>query len=325
MLHKKIDYKFQLIMKNIDEKYKSEVQKIFDEYNMIYSSIIINKEDDIELLIEQIVSENILDRLDCYCVHISDAGVVKDYNKSIINLNPGSISTKFCTLCNSEMMITYDGKSYECLECNIYETVDTIKGKNYVFPRSKIGNFNPERHFKTWVDRILAREPEEEIRTSNDPTGEKLIEEIRGHLISKRKSIEHLTIDDIRYVLKETNKTYLNRNTSLIAKKLTGRSPPRLDDVKYIQIYSLFLKVMETRDQISSSTRCNRIYYPFYLFKLLSLLLKTPEERRILNYIHLHKESTLSSNDQEWMEICKILPELQDAYEPTISTNNRYV
>ena len=82
---------------------------------------------------------------------------------------------------------------------------------------------------------------------------------------------------------------------------------------------------MDARDKISNSCRCNRIYYPYYISKLLSIILDNEEDRKILNYVHLHKESTLSANDAEWAKICEILPCLQNKYQPTINYQNRYI
>ena len=325
LLHKKIEYKFSLLSNNTTSSYKQELENIQSDYLMIYTSIILSSNATTEELLQSIICENILDRMDkLSCIVLKSKNALDEYNSVNITYNPTNIRTKLCSLCKTEMTISYDLGYYECLDCSIVESTDK-QIINKQLPRSKTGNFNPERHFKAWVDRILARESEDELRCPGDETGEKTIEIIKQQLIAKRKSIEHLTIDDIRNVLKETDKTHLNKNTSLIAKKITGRSPPKLDEQKYLTIYSLFLRVMEARDQISNNTRCNRIYYPFYIWKLFSIFLTTYEERKILNYIHLHKEQTLSNNDKEWLEIVNILPELKGKYEPTVNSQCRYI
>ena len=287
LIHKKMEYKYQLLLSNIaslDIKEKIETNQ--SDYRMIYTDMMINKRDEKSFL-QRIISENIIDEMDQFLnQYVEDPNVVKNYTDTCIEAKTVLLKVKTCTLCQSEMNISYDTLYYECLDCCLTERLSHSHSEEPL-PRSRIGNFNPERHFKTWIDRILAREPEEEICTPSDPTGEKLIEMVKRHLIDKCKSIEHLTIDDIRNVLKETNKTAYNRNTSLIAKKITGRSPPPLDDHKYQLIYAMFLKVMDARDQLTNHNRCNRIYYPFYISKLLSLYTTTAEERRILNYIHL--------------------------------------
>ena len=325
LIHKKIEYKFSLVFGQICEDSLQELNDLHMEYLMIYTNIILSKAPTINCLLQSIVYENIIDRLDKIAHDtIKNNNVLDEYVNVSINHNPVTIQYKLCSICQYEMSLSYDQSYYECLDCSIVESIQSgTKERN--IPRSRIGNFNPERHFKTWVDRILARESEDELKSADDETGENVINTVKQHLIDKRKSSEHLTIDDIRNVLKEIGKTHLNKNTSLIAKKITGRAPPKLSDQKYMTIYAVFLRVMEARDKISNSTRCNRIYYPFYIWKLFSIYLTTPEERKILNYIHLHKEQTLSSNDKEWCDIIKQLPELKGCYEPTVNSHCRYI
>lgn len=326
LLHKKIEYKFSLLFNHVTSEYRPELESLQSDYLMTYTSNVLSSTATVEQLLQTIVCENIIERMDKLAnIIIKSESTMEDYCNVNVCYNPTNIQSKVCSLCQGEMIISYDMRYYECLDCSIVESTDKLTIEKKQLPRSKVGNFNPERHFKAWVDRILARESEDELKNPGDETGEKTIQLIKCHLIAKRKSIEHLTIDDIRNVLKETDKTYLNKNTSLIAKKITGRSPPKLDEQKYLTIYSLFLKVMEARDRISNSTRCNRIYYPFYIWKLFSIFLTTPEERKILNYIHLHKEQTLSNNDKEWLEIVNILPELKGKYEPTVNSQCRYI
>ena len=60
-----------------------------------------------------------------------------------------------------------------------------------------------------------------EIRGELKLLAEKIdvIKILREDLINKNKSIEHITVDDIRASLKEIKQTHLNKNTTLIAKK----------------------------------------------------------------------------------------------------------
>lgn len=324
-VHKKIEYKFSLLFGEKNFEYQPELKELQFNYLTIYTSIIMSNRASVDFLLQSIINENIIDKMDKLAHNIFKSEVaLKTYNDVQVSYTPNLNSAKKCILCRMEMIISYDLLYYECLDCNLTESVNKPTN-SILLPRNKIGNFNPERHFKAWVDRILAQESEDELNSPGDETGEKLIQNIKQHLRDKRKSIEHLTVDDIRVVLKEIDKTYLNKNTSLIAKKITGRGPPKLSEQKYQTIYSTFLKVMGARDHLSNHTRCNRIYYPFYIWKLFSIYLTSPTEKKILNYIHLHKDQTLSTNDKEWMEIVDILPELRGKYEPTVNSQCRYI
>jgi hypothetical protein len=126
-------------------------------------------------------------------------------------------------------------------------------------------------------------------------------------------------VDDGRRLLKELNKTNLNKNISLIMKLLTGKGPPQISEDLYQLGYSIFLQVMEARENINFKNRNNRIYYPYYLYKIFDIILESPDDRRLLNYIHLHKNPTLANNDLEWYDICNNVPFLNGKYIPTIS------
>jgi hypothetical protein len=293
---------------------------------MIYTNAVINKHNKDELL-EELSNDSILDRMDRILELTTDTELITQYKSIDIPMNIKSVQSNICDYCGDIMIQTYDRTAYECIDCNLTKPIhNTLISISKNIPRSKIGNFNPERHFKTWIDRILAKESEDELRIpSLSLNCDQIIEKIKDSLISRSKSIEHITIDDIRLILKELRITALNKNTSLIAKKITNRSPPNITDDQYMHVHSLFVLVMEARDKINNINKCNRIYYPYYIAKILDIILTDPLQRKILNYIHLHKETTLSSNDVEWSEICNIVPLLTDKYKPTLPSTSRYI
>tara|TARA_B110000908_G_scaffold113440_1_gene133077 strand:- start:2168 stop:3151 length:984 start_codon:yes stop_codon:yes gene_type:complete len=324
-VYKQIEYKLNLLSEY--GKDKKEVNEIMKDFQMLYTDVMINIniKDKSELL-ERIVNENILDRMDKILETVKDTDALFQFKSIDIPMTIKYIQSNICDYCSEPMIQSYDKGVYECSSCNLTrETFNTLLNTSRSIPRSKIGNFNPERHFKTWIDRILAKESEDELRVTGIASGEVVIEKIKDGLVSRSKSIEHITIDDIRLILKELKITLLNKNTSLIAKKITGRSPPNLTDDQYMQVHSLFVLVMEARDKIDNINKCNRIYYPYYIAKILDLILVDKEQRKILHYIHLHKESTLSSNDVEWCDICNIVPQLDGKYRPTVPSTCRYI
>ena len=291
---------------------------------MIYSNIIVTDSGE-DALLEDMSNENILDRLDKIAEQIDNDEIRIEYKHADIPVIVKSINNNICDNCDKIMIQSYDRTFYECTNCHLNKSTFNMIDSTKSIPRSKIGNFNPERHFKTWVDRIFAKESEDELRLPNKKISSvDIIDEIKTGLVNKSKSSEHITIDDIRLVLKDLEMTTLNKNTSLIAKKITGRSPPSITDDQYMQMRSLFASIMEARDKIGIE-KCNRIYYPYYIAKLLDIILKDHEQRKILNYIHLHKESTLSSNDDEWELICDMVPALKDKYTPTMTSTSRYI
>ena len=322
-IYKQIEYKINLLTEYAPDKV--EVNDIWRDFNMIYTEVVVTNQTK-EHLLEQMSNQNVLDRMERVSETITNKDMFQQYNSIDIPIVMKINRSNICDYCGEDMIQSYDKTTYDCQACNITKAVhNTLIDTTKSIPRSKIGNFNPERHFRTWMDRILAKESEDEIKSAHHDDIDGIIELIKDSLRSKSKSVEHITIDDIRLVLKELQMTFLNKNTSLIAKKITSRAPPSISDEQYMRVHSLFVQVMESRDKIDNINKCNRIYYPYYIAKILDLILLDSEQRRILNYIHLHKEATLSSNDVEWAEICNIVPFLKDKYRPTVPSTNRYI
>ena len=76
-----------------------------------------------------------------------------------------------------------------------------------------------------------------------------------------------------------------------------------------------FIKVLTALNHIKELINKNRIYYPYYVFKILDLLIPEGDDRSILNLIHLHSPATLKKNYKEWRLISE---ELGLEYKPTI-------
>jgi hypothetical protein len=245
------------------------------------------------------------------------------YFKLIIPLELNIKSINICEKCNSLMDISEDRTKLECYVCNDSNiTLGTIIDSTKNTYKYKHGNFKPNRHSKCWIDRILAKEDEEEIGDPRDPEnlrGEKLIQKMINKCTLSGTSLAYITVDDGRHLLKDLKYTHLNKNISLIMKKVTGRGPPHINDELYQKAYTLFLQVMDVRENIKGANRSNRIYYPYYIYKIFDILLIDQNDRKLLNYIHLHKHPTLSHNDSEWQEICKNIPFLCNKYKPTMS------
>jgi hypothetical protein len=110
----------------------------------------------------------------------------------------------------------------------------------------------------------------------------------------------------------------LNKNVSLIMKKLTGIGPPAIPDALAARAENLFTKIIEVGERIRSSDRVNRNYYPYYIYKILDHELPENdlEHRAILYYIYVQSKETVESDDIEFEIICGEL-EGEIAYAPT--------
>lgn len=175
--------------------------------------------------------------------------------------------------------------------------------------------FGPGLHFDFWWKHILAREPDTELGDSDDPEnlhGEKVIDQLYDLAINEKRIM--LSVFDIRQFLKKIKRSDLNKNASLILKKLTGIPPPEIsDDIKQ-QIKTLFLKVID----LTTCSVSQRQYYPYYIYKIIDSVIpeSDTETRKILSYIHLQSETTLKIVDEQWLSICDYLFEF--SYKPTV-------
>lgn len=226
----------------------------------------------------------------------------------------------WCYECGREMVIRADTSELECPSCRqcrpLYGTVfDDAQFYNQEGQKAKSGSFNPNRHFHFWMDRILAREPEEELGDKDDPEnlcGEALFAALRALIRRDNKILRLLGVDDVRAMLKVLGKTELNKNVPLILKKLTGVGPPPLSESLCQRVEKLFSKAIEVGERVRPLGRTNRSYYPFYIYKILDALLPPDDydNRRALYYIYMQGKETLDKNDSEWWDICAELPEI---------------
>lgn len=226
-----------------------------------------------------------------------------------------------CGDCKMEMAVNADTSELACPGCGeVRELIGTVfddaQFYNQEGQKAKSGSFNPNRHFRFWMDRILAREPEEELGDKDDPDntcGEKLLAQMRAIVRRDRKILRLLTVDDTRAMLKEAGRTDLNKNVPLLMRRLTGVGPPPLPETICQQVEKLFSKAIDVGERVRPAKRSNRNYYPYYIYKILDAILEEDDHdnRRVLYYIYMQGQDTLDKNDREWEEICMELPQIE--------------
>jgi hypothetical protein len=245
------------------------------------------------------------------------------------NLNiPGNVSNvnySKCEICNSIMTIDSNKSELKCNDCGMIKELigtifDDLQFYNQEGQKTKSGTFNPNRHFQFWWSHILAKESEEELGDKKDPDniyGEKVLKQIKNIIIRDRKILQLLTVNDIRTILREIDKTDLNKNVPLILKKLTGIGPPHIPDNITMKVENLFTKAIEIGEKIKHNKRINRNYYPYYIYRIIESITtdSDTELRRVLYYIYIQSKETVESDDLNWEKICEELKEIK--YKPT--------
>lgn len=294
--------------------------------NLINKIIVILKNNKIDLIDNIIIKKNKNKKND-YTIDI----------QHLFNIFPWLISTKECnqniqynkcSVCGSIMIIDSGKSELRCNHCGmIRELIGTVFDDTQFYSqegqKAKSGTFNPNRHFQFWWSHILAKEPEEELGDRKDPDnlyGEKILAQIKNIIIRDHKILQLLTVNDIRAILREIEKTELNKNVPLILKKITGIGPPNIPTHITIKVENLFTKAIEIGERIKHNKRINRNYYPYYIYRIIEAITteKDTELRRVLYYIYIQSKETVESDDLDWERICDELKEIM--YKPTDRT-----
>jgi hypothetical protein len=241
--------------------------------------------------------------------------IIKQYVFGIDSGNLLKVDYEICPKCGATMSIDSESSELQCLNCSrIKELVGLVFEDTQFYgqegQKSKSSTFNPNRHFQFWWLHILARESEEELGNRSDPEnlyGEKLLAKIKMEAMRCNKIIGLLNVDDVRMILKLSSirRSDLNKNISLILKKITGVGPPQPDETFSKQVESKFSLAIETGETIKRIGRVNRDYYPYYIYKIVeSLVSPSHEMYGILKYIYLQSDETIKNDDMDWQKLC---------------------
>jgi hypothetical protein len=217
--------------------------------------------------------------------------------------------------CGERMTIVPERSELVCESCRKIRTLYGLVFDDYQFytqgePKTKHGVYNPNRHFKFWMERIQAREnkifPPEHL--------EKIDYIIRRDGIPKCE----LNCYIMRSILKEAQLTQYNDHTSLLIKLCGGPTPPQLE-YQELRVFSIkFNKFMVYLKMVKKDG--NRPNYPYWIYKIAEDEFEDkPDKVRILLFIHLQSEDTIKKNDAYLEAICVIAdPKDNLTFRPTV-------
>jgi hypothetical protein len=306
----------------IAEDFSNELNNLI---NKILNVLKINK---IELIDNNILVKKYKNRKKDYTIELQHLFNILPWSINTKDIYHQNINYNNCSLCANIMTIDSGKSELRCDSCGmIRELIGTVFDDTQFYSqegqKAKSGTFNPNRHFQFWWSHILAKEPEEELGDKKDPDnlyGEKVLKQIRSIITRDHKVLQLLTVNDIRSILREIEKTDLNKNVPLILKKITGIGPPYIPSHITIKVENLFTKAIEIGERIKHNKRINRNYYPYYIYRIIEAITteKDTELRRVLYYIYIQSKETVESDDMDWEHICEELKEIQ--YKPTDRT-----
>lgn len=225
-----------------------------------------------------------------------------------------AIDVDRCTHCDVALVLEVGRSESRCPECHrLYEIQGVAYEEAQIHSqeghRTKTSQFSPNRHCTKWLNHILALELVTEIGNPDDPediSGEKLVRRLLSEADRLNIWRPRLDVATVRSLLKTIGRTDLNQNVSLLLKKMVGLEPPSLSERKRTRTELMFAQVIQTL--ADGAADGNRKYYPYYLYKILDLILEPDDsDRFILWFIHLQGAETLRNNDHEWKDVCEKL------------------
>jgi Poxvirus Late Transcription Factor VLTF3 like len=262
------------------------------------------------------------------------------YRNNCIALPPTPANSgRMCPFCREVLALFPDDSEMRCEKCGYVETLwGTLFDDSQIFNQqitcTKHKKHSPNAHCMKWLNQLQAKE--------NKTIPQKAIDILNHEAVSKytcngvRRSMDDLKCWQIRAWLKEKGQglSKLNNHAPLLRKIITGLngraiSPPQLkpeeeqlvaaDFARIVVIFERISKRPEVLRLLKKTSISNKLYYPFFLLKILTKhLRRDPRLRGLIECIHLQSAATLTKDDLLWREICRELKDYK--YEPTDRT-----
>lgn len=244
----------------------------------------------------------------------------KNYSNGNIDIEYNDKLYNICNNCKSILSIESKTSEYICKKCGSVEKMYGVVFEDEQFfyqegQRTKHGKYDPTKHCKFWVDRILARENIDDKKFKN------AVKAVKACRKRDKIRTEQLTCEMIRSYLKELHLTIYNDHVSLIRKEITKREPAQLTEHEIKLVYAYFCRVIQIFNKIKTINKPNCPYHPYFIYKIIEQILKKSEHnirrKEILSNIHLQSRETLIDNDIIWFQIVPQISEFE--YVPTES------
>lgn len=203
------------------------------------------------------------------------------------------------------MMLRPEVSELRCPKCGIIKQITgVIFREDQIFiadtNRSRHSNYEPSRHFRSWIERIQA------IESHEIPS--EVIDQIRDHI---NKTGQPKNYSQIRKILKVLHLTEYNDHAALFTKMFVGRAPPTLTIHEIRSVEVMFNKIMEAYEEIiqedAKKKSHNKPYYPYFIYKIIENQFAGTSKMELLDFIHLQRRETIIKNDNLFKKICERL------------------
>lgn len=215
-------------------------------------------------------------------------------------------------VCGEHMAVYQEASEYRCSRCGAFKSIEGTIFKDEQFyqsescHKSKQSGYDYAKHYRFWMDRILAREDKKFKQRDLDNI---------AYVLNRDKiTRSKLTCALMRTILKNelVQAEHLNENIPLLVKSFGGQGPPNLDfqDMRRMQIK--FDKIMRLYELCNPHSP-NKPYYPYFIYKVAESEFKfNPAKLKIINFIHLQKRETVMKNDNWFKRICAMTEPIDD-------------
>lgn len=246
-----------------------------------------------------------------------------------------------CSQCGNLMTLFPEESEMRCDRCGCIEPLygtlfEDVQCYNQQILCVKHKKHNPNNHCIKWLHQLQAKESKVFAPAMIDIINARAVREFTREGVLR--SMVDVKCRRVRVWLKETRLAKLNNHAPLVRKIITGLngpaiSPPQLtceEEQKLLIAFSMAIEIFEVisrRDDVlrlfNKTAIHNKIYYPFFLLKLLLYYLRNDSRLHgLIECIHLQSSSTLYKDDILWSLICAemINRGKKIKYEPTDRT-----
>ena len=224
---------------------------------------------------------------------------------SFISVNDYVEQFDKCKVCGHEMISIEHEGVIVCTKCFVQTEYLVEHDKpSYKEPPKEVSFYAYKRinHFREIIAQFQAKE--------STHIDDEVIENIKKQIKKERISLDQMTNDKTKQILKNLGYNKYYEHISFIKEKL-GIFPPRMSVELEQKLCNLFMEIQKPYSKYCPIDRVNFLNYYFVLYKLCELL----GEDEYLPYFYMLKDpEKRNEQDEIWKEICK---ELKWEFIPT--------
>lgn len=219
-------------------------------------------------------------------------------DESFIDMKDYTENYDICETCQCEMISIDNEGVLVCNSCfRQKEYLIEHEKPSYKEPPKEVSFYAYKRinHFREIIAQFQAKE--------STQIDDDVIENIKNQIKKERISLNQLTNEKTKQILKNLGYNKYYEHISFIKEKL-GIFPPRMSVELEQKLCNLFLEIQKPYSKYCPVKRVNFLNYYYVLYKLCELL----KEDKYLPYFYMLKDpEKRNEQDEIWKDICRDL------------------